>query len=195
MAYIPSYTPDHSPTDRGYRSHAYGPAELGSYSFPLMGRSEPGRSASSYLDQLTHYLDPPSQSAYARGEQADKGEDVVSAILNRQIARRALASSQLVELIQERRKMAQKHIADIDFRLEDVRSQLSILSMIHGPLAHKETGTVERRLLDLERQKRQVQRQLWQDTAELEQNLLEQRSDYVTAKRRMEMLQGGSDGP
>lgn len=194
MAYIPPYTPYRSPAHTRDPSGDYTPTGPASYSFPLMGRSEPGRPASSYLDQLTQYLDPPSQSAHASGEQADEGEDVVSAILNRQIARQAMASSQLAELIQERRKMAQKHIADIDFRLEDVRSQLSILRMIHGPLAHKETGTVERRLLDLERQKRQVQRQLWQDTAELEQNLLEQRSDYVTAQRRMEMLQGGPYG-
>lgn len=185
-----SYDTYHEDPCGRYAASPYREPALPGYAFPLLARETEDRGATDYFEQLRADLDP---QAYSTARDPPEQEDVVSAILNRQIARRALASSQLAELIQERRKMAQKHIADIDFRLEDVRSQLSILRIVHGPLAQRETSTVERRLLDLERQKRQVQRQLWQDTAELEQNLLEQRAEYITAKRRMGMLLGDTD--
>ena len=174
-----------------YIAGTYGERAPLGYAFPLLAGERERGDVAGYLEHLRAYLDPRPEPA-ARGPYEQ--EDIVSAILNRQIARRAMASSQLAELIQERRRIAQKHIADIDFRLEDVRSQLSILRMLHGPLDQRDAGTVERRLLDLERQKRQAQRQLWQDTAELEQSLLEQRAEYITAKRRMDMLLGDADG-
>jgi len=140
--------------------------------------------ASAYLQQFDRILEdirqPYDQQAF----------DIASAVFANQAAEHAMSSYHLASLIQQRRAMADKHLADIKFRLNDLLEDRSITKMLHFPIDGKKLVDIERQILDLEKQQRDIQSRLWKDTLELQTKLLQERSEYLATKRRSRFLGG-----
>ncbi|MGC9454935.1 MAG: hypothetical protein ACP5HU_08715, partial [Phycisphaerae bacterium] len=94
MAYSHTYKPYSSPSDTYSQPGAYRPAASDSYGFLPSSEHAWSGPADASLNQLAHYLDPKSLPDAEPG-QPQQQEDIVSAVLNRQIERRAMTSSQL----------------------------------------------------------------------------------------------------
>lgn len=118
--------------------------------------------------------------------------DLVSTVFGQQAAEHAVNSTHVANLIQERREMAKKHLDDIKFRLDDLIRDRSILRMLNSPESDRRLINMDRQLFDLERQQREIQTRLWKDTLDLEDRLLEERSEYQATRRRSEFLSGGA---
>ena len=118
--------------------------------------------------------------------------DLVSTVFGNQAAEHAVNSTHVANLIQERREMAQKHLADIKFRLDDLITDRSILRMLNSPESERRWINVDRQILDLEKQQREIQTRLWKDTLDLQDRLLEERSEYMATRRRSQFLSGGA---
>ena len=117
--------------------------------------------------------------------------DLASLVFANQASQHSLSSSQLAQLIQERRAMADIHKANIKFRLDDLVSARSIAKMLDPADSSGRLGNAERQILDLDKQERDLQTALWKDTLELRTKLLEERSQYHATLRRTHMMQGG----
>ncbi len=116
--------------------------------------------------------------------------DIPSTVFANQTAEHALNSYHLAGLIQHRREMAKKHLADIKFRLDDLLDDKSITKMLNLASDSNKLTNIERQILDLEKQQRDIQCSLWKDTLELQSSLLQERSEYQATKRRARFLGG-----
>ena len=123
-------------------------------------------------------------------------DDIVASVFANQAAQNVLQSYHLAALIQERRALAEKHLADIKFRLDDLIHDRSVMAMLFPPssLHGKELWNIERQILDLEHQQREIQTRLWKDTLELQGELLQHRTDYLGTRRRIGFLSGQDNG-
>jgi len=120
--------------------------------------------------------------------------DPISSVFANQAANHALSSYHLSSLIEQRRAMAEKHLSDIKFRLDDCLDNRSILTMLKLSGTEKRLTAVEKQVLDLERQQRDIQVHLWRDTLDLQGLLLKERSEKLATERRMGFLRGTAYG-
>ena len=58
----------------------------------------------------------------------------------------------------------------------------------------RRVNSIERQIVDLERQEHDVELGLWKDTLELRSSLLNERGDYQATRRRINLLSGGDYG-
>jgi len=116
--------------------------------------------------------------------------DIPSAVFANQAAEHALSSYHLADVIQQRREMAKSHMADIKFRLNDLIEERSITKMLNLAPDARKLGNIERNILDLEKQQRDIQSTLWKDTLDLQSTLLQERSEYLATRRRSRFLGG-----
>jgi len=170
----------------GYgRSSAYGVIGSNYGEFDLkhddLGNYRP---AAAYLQRVDRMLEN------VRQPYDKETVDIPSTVFANQTAEHALNSYHLAGLIQQRREMAEKHLADIKFRLNDLLDEKSITKMLNLPSEGKKLTNIERQILDLEKQQRDIQTRLWKDTLDLQSNLLQERSEYQATKRRSRFLGG-----
>jgi len=118
--------------------------------------------------------------------------DIVSLVFANQLLSRQSTSYQLASLIHERRGLAQKHLSDLQWRLDALLARRPLRRGYGGIPAQQEklSSDLERQILDLERQKREVQLNLWRDTLELRQSVVSERQEYGETRRRMHYLAG-----
>ena len=115
-------------------------------------------------------------------------------MFNNQAATHAASSLHLADLIVERRKQADKHLADIQWRLDEVMARKPLRLGGIGSFDDLKLTDVEKQILDLERQKRDVEVALWRDVLELRKTLVTERREYRETRNRMAYLAGGSNG-
>ena len=120
--------------------------------------------------------------------------DPISSVFANQAANHALSSYHLASLIEQRRAMAEKHLSDIKWRLDDCLENRGLLTMLKLSGTEKRLTAVEKQILDLERQQRDIQIHLWRDTLDLQDLLLKERSEKLATERRMGLLRGGAYG-
>ena len=121
-------------------------------------------------------------------------DDLVSRVFANQTAIHASGSYQLGRLIVERYQLARKHLADIQWRLEEMLERKPLRLAGPGFLDDKKLTDVERSIHDLERLKRDVQLNLWRDVVDLRKELITARLEYRATKSRMSFLIGGVYG-
>jgi len=120
--------------------------------------------------------------------------DPISSVFANQAANHALSSYHLASLIEQRRAMAEKHLSDIKWRLDDCLDNRGLLTMLKLSGTEKRLTAVEKQVLDLERQQRDIQVHLWKDTLDLQSLLLKERSEKLATERRMGFLRGTDYG-
>ena len=143
-------------------------------------------SAERYLKHMDDLMNQ-AQPAYT-----SQPFDLVSAVFGNQAAKHRLTSNHLAELIQERAALASHHKGEIRSRLTELSGALSIARMLKLPDSDRRINNVERMIVDLEKQERDTELNLWKDTLELRTNLLEARTQYHATSRRMNFLAGGA---
>lgn len=145
--------------------------------------------ADRYLDQID------ASMREARGRVLTGGaDDVVSLVFGNQATAAELTSRQLANLIEERRAITQRHLRDVDARLDELRERKPFRRQ--GPFFPDDASLteVERQILNLELQRRAAELDLFRDTHELRSTLVDARREQDAVGRRMRYLTGGSVG-
>jgi hypothetical protein len=144
-------------------------------------------SARDYLHQLDSEDDHAKEET---GAPLDMDDTLVSLVFGNQLRQHEVNSNTLAQLILNRRRLTTKHLDDIQWRINDLMPRRGIRSQDPGRLSE-----VEKQLIDLERQKRQVQLNEWRDLMELRRAITEERRQYHEVQARASYLVGGYSVP
>lgn len=121
-------------------------------------------------------------------------DDIVSLVVANQSLTHELTGRHLAMLIQERRDLAARQIADIETRLSDLRERTPFRSVWARRYNGEEVTDLERQIDALELQKRALELALWRDVQELRTGVVEARRELDSTRRRISYLSGGLDG-
>ena len=149
-------------------------------------------SESERLDPTTRYLadlDRFVQQATPRTSYA-AGDIVSQVFVNRSLGHE-LSSHQLAELIQERRALNEKHLAGVQWRLNEMLVRKPLRTAARASSDDFSLTEVERQILELEKQKRTLELNLWRDTHELRVTLMDERKEQESMRRRLGYFAGG----
>lgn len=152
-------------------------------------QSDPRSSTDRYLDRVDTFL----RSAQARVEPAG-ADDLVSFVFGSQDLEHDLASRQLAYVVEERRALTQRHLRDVQWRLDELMERRPLRSRALGAYDDASLTEVERQIHQLEREKRALELDLWRDTHELRTELMKERQEREATRRRMGYLAGGHIG-
>jgi len=144
-----------------------------------------------YLGQMDQLLyDAQAKIMPGWPSPGERSSDLVSMVFANQTVAREIGSRHLADLIAERRQLADKHLRDLQWRLDALleRRPLHAPHLSIAPQQEKLANELERQILDLERQKRDVQVTLWRDTLELRRALLTERQENSETQKRMAYL-------
>lgn len=148
-------------------------------------------------DRYLAQVDASLHEARGRVQVGAGGEtgDIVSMVFGNQAAAHELTSRQLANLIEERRAITQRHLRDVDARLDELRERKPFRRQ--GPFFPDDASLteVERQILSLEMQRRTIALELWRDTQELRTSLVDARREQDSASRRIRYLTGDNYGP
>jgi hypothetical protein len=122
------------------------------------------------------------------------GNDVVALIFGNQAFTHELAARHGAYLLQERRDLTERHLRDVQWRLDELLQRKPFRRPGLGGYDDASLTDVEREILNLEFQKRALEKDLWKDTQELRTNLVTERREQETTRRRISYLAGGSYG-
>jgi hypothetical protein len=96
----------------------------------------------------------------------------------------------LVNLLYERSRLYRRHLRDIDHRLMDCQSRLSIARLLSPVETDREAMNLEKLIVALEKDRRKAELDFWKDSKELREGLFEQAMEYGATSRRARMLSG-----
>jgi hypothetical protein len=96
----------------------------------------------------------------------------------------------LINLLYERSRLYHRHLIDIDDRLIDCHSRLSIARMMSPARADLEQVNLEKLIVALEKDRRKAELDFWKDSKDLREGLFEQAIEYGATARRARMLSG-----
>ncbi len=120
--------------------------------------------------------------------------DPVAWVFGHQVSAHDIIARHLTFLIEERRALARRQLADIGWRLGELMERRPLRLHTAFTVETGELNDVERAILDLEKQKRALEVALWRDTQELRGTVVTERQEADDTKRRMNYLTGGSYG-
>jgi hypothetical protein len=121
-------------------------------------------------------------------------DDLVSWVFADQIMTHEVSTRQLAHLIEERRALNQRHLDDVQWRLDGLMERRPLRLRNAFTVDDGELNDVERSILDLEKQKRFLELALWRDTQELRTALVDARREGALTRRRVTYLGGGNYG-
>jgi hypothetical protein len=147
------------------------------------------------LSPVDRYLSRIDQALSQARPQSAGGDlsDPVAWVFADQIMTHEVSTRQLAHLIEERRALNQRHLADVQWRLDELMERKPLRRRDGFTIDDGELNDVERGILDLEKQKRALEMALWRDTQELRAALVNERREADSTRRRVRYL-GGSDG-
>lgn len=133
-----------------------------------------------YLDRVDKSLQE-AQSRVIYGN----ANDVVSLVFGNQAMTHEVTSRQLAHVIEERRTITQRHLNEVQRRLDELLERKPFRRQ--GPVFPDDASLtdVERQILMLEFQKRDLEVNLWRDTQELRTSLVSERRECETTRRRI----------
>ena len=121
-------------------------------------------------------------------------DDIVALVAANQSFTHELTGRHLAHLVQERRELGSRQIADIQTRLTELRERMPFKSAWARRYDDGEVTDLERQIDALEMQKRTLELALWRDTQELRTGLVDSRRELDTARRRIGNRVGGIEG-
>jgi len=151
--------------------------------------ADPRSPTDRYLDRVDTFL----RAAKARAGSGDRN-DLVSFVFGNQDMEHELASRQLAYVVEERRALTQRHLRDVQWRLDELAERKPLRSRALGAYDDASLTEVERQIHQLEREKRALELDLWRDTHEIRTELVKERQEREATRRRMGYLAGGPDG-
>ena len=154
-------------------------------------RTDYSQTSDTYLEQLDEMFSAAEESAGYTPYSASS--DLVSLVFSGQRASSAVTSQQLSDLVLERRTLNERHLKDVEKRLEEAIAKRPLpIKYPADPQGHaQQWNQAQKLVLDLERQQRDLQVTLWRDLLDLRKALLEERREHRALNRRMQFLGGG----
>ena len=149
-------------------------------------RKEP---AAQYLDTLDRGI-----AAAQPAARYDFLGGIAATVMGNQQATQEAKTRHLATLIEERLALGRRQVQDINDEIELLRSKIPLRPRSPGQYPDGTVSEAERRIFDLERQKRALELTLWRDTVELRTNVLTERVEQHAMQRRLGFLMGGSLG-
>ena len=145
-----------------------------------------------YLDHLDKLME--GLKIYDQDNKQAGSDDIIDIVFANQSAQHRIQSTHLASLIVERKKLAEVHEKELDSRLMEFSGARSLARMLNPPDGGRRMASIERQILDMEKQKRDVRLRLWKDTLQLRDKLLTERNEYTASGRRIKLLSGDSYG-
>jgi plasmid replication initiation protein len=119
---------------------------------------------------------------------------VAEQVFGNQARQQRIALRHAANVLYERALLHRTHVKDIDRRLTEFQEKLSIIKM-HFPLDGGRTQqTLEKTIIDLEKQRHDEELGFWKDSAEIRQQLFEDAAAYSATQHRRDILCGVEDG-
>jgi plasmid replication initiation protein len=115
---------------------------------------------------------------------------VAEQVFGSQARQQRIALRHSANILYERALLHKSHVKDIDRRLMEFQEKLSILKM-HFPLDGGRTQqTLEKLIIDLEKQRHEEELGFWKDSTEVRQQLFEDAATYSATRHRKDLLCG-----
>jgi len=102
----------------------------------------------------------------------------------------AISVKHLLNLLYERGRLHYRHLKDIDHRLMDCHSRLSIARLLSPVETDREAMNLEKLIVALEKDRRKEELDFWKDSKDLREGLFEGAMEYGATARRARMLSG-----
>jgi hypothetical protein len=119
---------------------------------------------------------------------------VAEQVFGNQARQQRISLRHFANTLYERALLHKSHVKDIDRRLMEFQEKLSIIKM-HFPLDGGRTQqTLEKIILDLEKQRHDEELGFWKDSTEIRQQLFEDAATYSATRHRKDLLCGVEDG-
>lgn len=150
-----------------------------------------------YLKRLDRELDQCSRLGLVADSSSARSEpyDLVAHVFANQLTEQSQQAYHLADQIIRRQELAQKHLRDIQWRLDTLKQRRPL--PLRGPHTGADDGAIseaDKQILDLERQQRIIQLDLWRDLIDMRKDLADARRSYRSTRWRLEYLTGGDDG-
>jgi len=115
---------------------------------------------------------------------------VAEQVFGNQARQEKIGLKHLANILYERAVLHRNHLKDIDRRLMESQEKLSIIKM-HFPVdGGRSQQSLERLVIELEKQRHDEEINFWKDTTEIRQKLFDSAVAYSATKRRKDMLYG-----
>jgi hypothetical protein len=115
---------------------------------------------------------------------------VAEQVFGNQARQQRISLRHFVNILYERSFLYKAHVKDIDRRLMEFQEKLSIIKM-HFPLDGGRTQqTLEKLIIDLEKQRHDEELGFWKDSTEVRQQLFEDAATYSATRHRKDLLCG-----
>jgi len=151
---------------------------------------EPEEPSRQSPEQYLQRFDRDANTAYSENAEGySTSDDLVSFVFGNQLRDHAANSHAQARLIVDRLRLTRQHLADVQWRLDQIAERKPISVPGDGKLSD-----VEKQIIDLEKQKRQIQLNEWRDLLDLRKAVAEERRAYHNVTARMNYLAGGYDG-
>ena len=122
------------------------------------------------------------------------GDDLAAHVFGTQLARQATQAYHLAQLLTERQQLADRHLQDIQQRIEQLKQRTPLRVRGPGIVDDGKFTDVEKQTFDLERQQRNLQVELWRDVLEIRKAVAESRAEHRATRSRIDYLTGGDVG-
>jgi len=125
---------------------------------------------------------------------APQASTVAEQVFVNQARQQGISLRHFANILYERALLHRSHVKDIDRRLMEFQEKLSILKM-HFPLDGGRTQqTLEKLIIDLEKQRHDAELGFWKDSTEIRHGLFENAATYSATRHRKDILCGVEDG-
>ena len=115
---------------------------------------------------------------------------VAEQVFGNQARQQRISLRHFANILYERALLHRSHVKDIDRRLMEFQEKLSIIKM-HFPLDGGRTQqTLEKLIIDLEKQRHDEELGFWKDSTEVRQQLFEDAATYSATRHRRDLLCG-----
>lgn len=145
------------------------------------------------VDRYLTAVDQEIQAAHAPSAYAGLG-DIAATVFANQHAQHETKTRHLAKLVYERVALGNRQVQEVDEGIDKLRARIPLQPRGPGNYVDGTLNEAERRILDLEKQKRALQLTLWRDTVDLRTNLLTERVEQQAMDRRLSLLSGGAYG-
>jgi len=119
---------------------------------------------------------------------------VAEQVFGNQARQQRISLRHFANTLYERALLHKSHVKDIDRRLMEFQEKLSIVKMNFPVDGGKTQQTLEKIILDLEKQRHEEELGFWKDSTEVRQQLFEDAATYSATRHRKDLLCGVEDG-
>ena len=153
-------------------------------------------SGNRYFDSLKKDVPLLEETLASSPEAPEYPATLAEQVFGHQKREQRVSVKHLLNLLYERSRLHYRHLKDIDHRLMDCHSRLSIARDLSPIRADLEQVNLERLIVGLEKDRRKAELDFWKDSKDLREGLFEGAMEYGATARRARMLSGleGEDG-